>query len=163
MFSTQESRCFVCSLAVYGRVIRFSVIDRKGVLYQNIPVQGRLDDARELIRIIGGLMCWSTMAALGYDPTVTLKSDGSVDTITVPDPVPKIYRVVKKVHVATGIIGRGTRVWQAHPLDDPTKQVVIKDAWPLVSQAEVEERALQRLDGVPGIPVVAQIVTVSFT
>ena len=162
MFSTQESRCFVCSLAVYGQVIRFSVIDREGVLYQTIPIHGGRDDARELIRIVGGLMCWRNVAALGYDPTVKLKSNGSVDTITVADPVPKIYKVVKTVHVATGIIGRCICVWQAYDCDNREKLVVIKDAWPLASRRDLEEKALQRLQGIRGIPVIEQIATVRF-
>jgi len=162
MFSTQESRRFVCSLALYGecdRHIRLSVIDREGVLYQKIPFDGGFDNASILIRIVAGFMCGSA-AALGYDPTVQLKPDGSVDTITVTDPVPRTYCVVKKLHVATGIIGRCTRVWQAYDLDNPRKPVIIKDAWPLVSRRDLEEKALQRLQGIPGIPVIEQIATV---
>jgi len=166
MFSTQESRRFVCSLAIYGeqleREIRLSVIDREGVLFQTIPIHGGLDNARKLIRIVAGFMCGSAVA-LGYDPTVKLKPDGSVDTITVTDRVQRTYRVVKKLHVATGIIGRCTRVWLAHHLDNQLKQVVIKDAWPLVNRGDLEEKALQRLQGIPGIPAIEQIATVRFT
>src|SRR5271155_3933924 len=166
MFSTQETRRFVCSLAIYGeqleREIMLSVIDREGVLFQTIPIHGGLDNARKLIRIVAGFMCGSAVA-LGYDPTVKLKPDGSVDTITMTDRVQRTYRVVKKLHVATGIIGRCTRVWLAHHLDNQLKQVVIKDAWPLVNRGDLEEKALQHLQGIPGIPAVEQIATVRFT
>jgi len=164
MFSAQESRRYVCSFAFYGQQARLSLIDRESVLY--LPVKfwnAGPQNAATFVHMVVGLMC-GNLTGLGYDPTIQLKPDGSVDTIEVTQSEKTTtYRVTKRLHVATGVIGRGTRVWQAHPLDNPTKQVVIKDAWPLVSRALVEERALRRLDGVPGIPVVAQIVAVSFT
>ena len=97
MFSEQESRRFVCSLAVYGqpRFIRLTVIDREGILYQEIPTNGRHDNAHNLFRIVASFMC-GNVAGLGYDPMVKLKPDGIVDTITVvyppTEPVPRISR-----------------------------------------------------------------------
>ena len=160
MFSTQESRRFVCSLAFFGRTkVRFNVIDREGHMYQDISLLGRLDHGCRLLHVVAGFMC-GNLAGLGYDSTVNLHPDGSINTIRVTD---RTYRVVKKLHVATGIIGRCTRVWLAHHLDDPHNRVVIKDSWPLLSRSDLEEKALRRLQGIPGIPVIEQIATVQFT
>jgi Fungal protein kinase len=163
-FSAQESRRFVCSLAFYGQQARLSLIDREGVLYQEVKyLNSGPQNAAIFVHMVVGFM-YGNLTGLGYDPTIQLKPNGAVDTIEVTQSEnTTTYRVTKPLHVATGVIGRGTRVWQAHALDDPTKQVVIKDAWPLVSRADLEERALRLLAGVPGIPVVAQIATVSFT
>ena len=166
MFSAQESRRFVCSFAFYGGgEARLSLIDREGIMYQKVNfLNSGEQNAAIFVQMVAGFMC-GNLTGLGYDPTIQLKPNGTVDTIKVTDSkkITTTYRVTEALYVATGVIGRGTRVWQAHPLDDPTNQVVIKDAWPLVNRAELEEQALRRLDGVPGIPVIAQIVTVFFT
>ena len=112
------------------------MIDRESVLYQKVKfLNPGQQNAATFVHMVVGFMC-GNLTGLGYDPTIQLKPDGAVDTIKVTQSEKTTtYRVTKRLHVATGVIGWGTRVWQAHPLDDPTKQVVIKDAWPLVSRA----------------------------
>jgi hypothetical protein len=84
-------------------MIELSVMDHEGVLHQTIPIhKGGFNNARVLICIVAGFMCNTT--ALGYNTTVKLKPDGSVDTITVTDPVSRTYCLLKNLHVATGII-----------------------------------------------------------
>ena len=162
IFSAQQSRRFVCSFAFYGEDARLSLIDREGILYQKVRfLNPGWQNAATFVHMIVGFMCGS-LTGLGYDPTIQLK-DGAVNTIDVTQSGnTTTYRVTKKLHVTTGVFGRGTHVWHAHLLDNEMKQVVIKDAWPLVSRAELEGEALRCLDGVPGIPVIAQMATVSF-
>lgn len=161
LFAAQESRRFVCSLAIYGKEMRLNVIDHEGIMYQKVSLEGGYENALTVIRIIASFMCGDSIA-LGRDPTIQLKPDGTVDTIMVNDEsgVTTTYRVIRKLYAATGVIGRCTRVWQAHLLNDPAKVVVIKDTWPLVVRQTLEEEVLKKLKGVSGIPAVTVAVTV---
>lgn len=70
------------------------------------------------------------------------------------------YIVDQKLHVATGLTGRCTRVWQAHSSTDPKQSVIIKDAWPSVAKASKESEMLARLKDVTGVPNVITAITV---
>jgi hypothetical protein len=130
-------------------------------MYQKFSLDGGFDNALKIIRVIAGFMC-GDLASLGYDSTVRHHSNGSVDTINVEDASGDItaYRVLRRLHVATGIVGRCTRVWLAHQLDDAKIEVVIKDAWPLIIRSNMEEDVLKHLQTIPGIPVLAHSITV---
>lgn len=161
LFAAQETRRFVCSLAFYGNELRLNVIDHEGIMFQKFSLAGGFDNALKIIRVIAGFMC-GHLTSLGHDSTVTRKPDGTVDTIDVEDEARNIttYRVLRRLHVATGIVGRCTRVWLGHELGDEKTQVVIKDAWPLESRSKLEEDVLMHLQTVPGIPILARSITV---
>jgi len=162
MFTTQESRRFIPSLAFYGKTdmkMRLFMFDREGMIYEDVPMK-TVDDALTLLRIVAGFMCGDPVM-LGYDPTVTLNDIGEVDTIMVQGEKTKAtYRIKQKVHVATGLVGRCTRVWHGVDVDDPSKQVIIKDAWPHTQKANTEALILNRLHGVKGAPNILTAVTV---
>ncbi|EDR10720.1 uncharacterized protein LACBIDRAFT_315415 [Laccaria bicolor S238N-H82] len=98
---------------------------------------------------------------LGFDPTVSLNDNGDVVSIVVRGTKSKVtYIVDQKLHVATGLTGRCTRVWQAHSSTDPKQSVIIKDAWPSVAKASKESEMLARLKDVTGVPNVITAITV---
>jgi hypothetical protein len=164
MFATQETRRFVPSLAFYGNHkkemrVRLCMFDREGMIYEDIPLKSA-SNAILFICIIAGFMCGDPVM-LGYDPTVTLKATGEVDTITVEGEKTKTtYVIAERLHVATGLVGRCTRVWRGHDVKDPSKAVIIKDAWPHHHKANTEAIILNRLHGIEGAPAVLQAVTV---
>jgi len=113
LFAAQETRRFVPSFAINGGKgngqegpqLTLSLIDREGVLFQNVNMRGGVVPASALLRIIAGFMCGDSVG-LGYDPTVTLDANGKVDTITVEGLTTKsTYRVLKTLHVARGYQG----------------------------------------------------------
>jgi Fungal protein kinase len=161
LFAAQETRRFVCSLAFYGKELRLNVIDHEGIMYQKFSLDGGFDNALKIIRVVAGFMC-GHLTSLGHDSTVSRNPDGTVNTINVEDDAGNIttYRVLSKLHVATGIVGRCTRVWLGHELGDEKTRVVIKDAWPLESRSNLEEDVLMHLQTVPGIPVLTRSITV---
>lgn len=71
---------------------------------------------------------------LGYDPTMSLLSDGRYDiTIYPDDKEPLVYRTVETLSESSvDILGRGTRVWKAVKIEDGKEcgePVALKDAW----------------------------------
>lgn len=85
--------------------------------------------------------------ALGYDPTIerivvdadSVKLDpAKIDTKTKPK-IQYIIKVGKKKkyqttrclfdYKADALRGRGTRVWEVFPVDEPTTRLVLKDVW----------------------------------
>ena len=91
LFTVQETRRFLPpSLAINGGKgngqegpqLTLSLVDRQGVLFQKVNLQGGAFHASVLLRVIAGFMC-GDLVGLGYDPTVTFDVNGKADTITV--------------------------------------------------------------------------------
>ena len=163
LFVSQESRRFIPSIAFHGKkdsmTLQLNLIDREGVVYETFPFK-TATNGYAVLRVIAGFMCGDEVS-LGFDPTVTLNDHGDVVAMDVQGLTSKkTYFVDQKLHVATGLTGRCTRVWQAHSSTDPTQSVIIKDAWPSIAKALKESQMLARLKGVTGIPNIITAVTI---
>ena len=148
IFSAQHTCRFVPFLAICKGSIRFIVTDRDGQAVTNIEyLQKGPYHALNFIRIIVALM-FASEEVIGFDPTVSLRHNGSIRTIAAGD---KVYAVKSTVHAVRGVIGRSTRVWSAY-CEESNKVVVIKDGWVHQARAMIEEEHLMKVQEIRGVP-----------
>ncbi|KAJ7165000.1 hypothetical protein C8R46DRAFT_1097851 [Mycena filopes] len=151
MFSTQDNRRFIISLAFMGHTLRLFVFDRSGLV--TTATFDIHTDPKTFVRVFTALMFTNDLAVLGYDTSIVETDDG-VRTIKV-DGV--IYTINATLFISDVIRGRGTVCW--HVRNSEGQDFVIKDNWADSSREYTEGQILRQAHGVNGIPkVVADVV-----
>ncbi|KAJ6511329.1 hypothetical protein C8R47DRAFT_1094689 [Mycena vitilis] len=149
MFSSQDDRRFVVSIAFMAYNIRLHVFDRAG-LVATAPFHLH-KEPEMFVRVLVGLMLNNDPAVLGYDTSITKTGDHrfiEVDGIQ--------YQIIKTLFISDVVRGRGTVCWHAR---HGGKDFVIKDTWADDSRTHIEAEILRMAEDVEGVPkVVADVI-----
>ncbi|KAK7042389.1 hypothetical protein R3P38DRAFT_2511725 [Favolaschia claudopus] len=155
IFSSQDNRRFVVSVALFAEQVQLYIFDRAG-LVNTAPFHIH-NDPEAFVRVWTALM-FADPAVLGYDPTIVETAPG-VRHIEVEG---RKYDIVGNALFISDVIrGRGTVCWRVR---HEGKDFVIKDTWADDSRPNTEAEILDiaRSLGVVGIPqvVASEIVDV---
>ncbi|KAK7019871.1 hypothetical protein R3P38DRAFT_2535963 [Favolaschia claudopus] len=156
IFSSQDNRRFVVSVALFAERIQLYIFDRAG-LVNTAPFHIH-NDPEAFVRVWTALM-FADPAVLGYDPTIVETALG-VRHIEVEG---RKYDIVgsNALFISEGIRGRGTVCWRVR---HGGREFVIKDTWADDSRPNTEAQILDiaKSLGVVGIPqvVASEIVDV---
>ncbi|KAJ6449718.1 hypothetical protein C8R47DRAFT_1230544 [Mycena vitilis] len=149
IFSSQDNRRFVVSIAFMATHIRLFVFDRAG-LVATAPFDLH-KDPETFVRVMVALMFTNDPAVLGYDTSIIKIGDHrfiEVDGIR--------YQIIKTLFISDVVRGRGTVCWHARHGD---KDFVIKDTWADDSRPHTEADILRMAEDIEGVPkVIADVI-----
>ncbi|KAJ7883300.1 hypothetical protein B0H13DRAFT_1721285 [Mycena leptocephala] len=149
IFSNQDNRRFVISIAFMADDIRLFIFDRAG-LVTTAPFNLH-EDPKSFVRVFATLMFTNDRAVLGYDTSIIATDAGrfvEVGGVT--------YRLVKRLFISDVIRGRGTVCWHAR---HDGQDFVIKDTWTDASRPYTEAEILLKAKDIEGVPkVVAETI-----
>ncbi|KAJ6511339.1 hypothetical protein C8R47DRAFT_1034461 [Mycena vitilis] len=149
IFSNQDNRRFVISIAFMGDIIRLFVFDRAG-LVTTAPFNMH-NEPESFVRVMVALMFTDDPAVLGYDTSIIETDNGRfIDVESIR------YRIVETLYIESTVFGRGTVCWRAR---HNGQDFVVKDAWVDTSHPHREAEMLQLAHDVEGVPkLVADII-----
>jgi hypothetical protein len=163
IYRAQLNRRFVFALSITDFHLRISTFDRSGVVH-SLPYHIH-ESPVMLVRVLAGVVYFD-LEHLGYDPTIVLNprpltSPEVISSIKVDD---KIYHIIKLIFARATIRGRATTCWHVRDPDifddvdidgERSKRprfYVIKDTWSIVERSSTEERILNLLKDIRGVP-----------
>ncbi|KAJ6499653.1 hypothetical protein C8R47DRAFT_295054 [Mycena vitilis] len=149
MFSSQDNRRFIVSLAFMATTIRVHIFDRAGLV---VAAPFHLHKDPEIfLRVMVALMFTNDPAVLGYDTSITETDDGRFIEVAGVE-----YEIIKTLFISDVVRGRGTVCWHARHGD---RDFVIKDTWADDSRPHTEAEILRIAHGVEGVPkVIADVI-----
>ncbi|KAI1086053.1 hypothetical protein F5B19DRAFT_200600 [Rostrohypoxylon terebratum] len=125
VFFSQDTRRFVLAFTLCGSLMRVWEFDRLGGI-ASTQFDINKDGLRFVSTILG--LLWLKEKDLGFDPTFTPFNDGRCIEI-IRDGTPERIVIDKLMGRVPCIVGRATTCWKAHPVEDPSTMLVIKDSW----------------------------------
>ncbi|TFY77517.1 hypothetical protein EWM64_g6495 [Hericium alpestre] len=140
IFGHQPNRRYVVGLVLAGDELEMCLYDRCGVIGEtsfNINLC-----PKRFLWVLGSIV-FGDDTALGYDPTINLKSDPP--TIMVKG---KSYEILEVVHIGAVIRGRGTVCFR---VTRGGEKFIIKDSWADTSRLFNEAALLKEAGDVPGL------------
>ncbi|KAJ6481743.1 hypothetical protein C8R45DRAFT_831406 [Mycena sanguinolenta] len=151
IFSAQDNRRFVVSIAFMAENIRVFIFDRAG-LVTTAPFHLH-KDPEAFIRVMTALMFTTDLALLGYDTSICETDDGRRHIMVAGV---KYDIEGKALFISDVIRGRGTVCWRVR---HEGKYFVIKDTWADDSRQYTEADILRKAASVDGVPkVVADLI-----
>ncbi|KAF7343467.1 hypothetical protein MVEN_01779600 [Mycena venus] len=151
IFSHQDNRRFVLSIAFMAEHVRLFIFDRAGLL-STAPFNLH-DEPEDFVRVLVALMFTNDPAVLGYDTSILEIAD---DRYIGVEGV--LYEIVgKPLFISDVIRGRGTICWRVR---SNGQYFVIKDTWADASRPQTEADILRMVQGVDGVPKVVQDIIV---
>ncbi|KAK7042441.1 hypothetical protein R3P38DRAFT_2890495 [Favolaschia claudopus] len=160
IFSAQDNRRFVISIAFLGENIQLYIFDRSGLVITT-PFHIH-NEPQDFVRVLAALM-FADRATLGYDPSIVENNKGG----RYIEVAGNRYDIIETLYISDGVCGRGTVCWHVCHND---KFLVIKDAWVVKIVKEkwdptpcTEAETLERIKGLAGVPLLhdVDIVTVN--
>ncbi|KAJ7248584.1 hypothetical protein B0H12DRAFT_716381 [Mycena haematopus] len=151
IFSHQDNRHFVVSIAFMAEIIMLFVFDRAG-LVTTAPFHLH-ENPMAFVRVLTAIMFANDPAMLGYDTSI-VQTDNDRRSIEVAG---MQYDVVGKALFISDVMrGRGTVCWRVH---HSGQDFVIKDTWDDDSRPYAEAQILHMAASVYGVPkLVADII-----
>lgn len=124
VFYSQETRRFVLAFTLYGPLMRVWEFDRLGGIAST-----QFDINKEGLRFVSTILGFLWMEEeLVFDPTVITANNKQFIEIIRNGTQERI--VIDELMTRVGCIaGRATTCWKAHPEEDPSTTLVIKDSW----------------------------------
>ncbi|KAJ7625017.1 hypothetical protein DFH06DRAFT_1008349 [Mycena polygramma] len=151
MFSKQDNRRFIISIAFMATTIRLYIFDRAGVVTSDCFDLHK--DPETFVRVMVAFMFTNDPAVLGYDTSITKTDDGRFIEVAGVK-----YKIVKTLFISDVVRGRGTVCWHARHGD---QDFVIKDTWADDSRPHTEAEILKMAHGVEGVPkVIADVIVI---
>ncbi|KAJ6511327.1 hypothetical protein C8R47DRAFT_730792 [Mycena vitilis] len=149
MFSNQDNRRFIISIAFMATTIRLYIFDRAGAVTSDCF--DLHEDPETFVRVMVAFMFTNDRAVLGYDTSITETDDGRFIEVAGVE-----YKIVKTLFISDVVRGRGTVCWHVRHGD---QDFVIKDTWADDSQPHTEAEILKMAHDVEGVPkVVADVI-----
>jgi len=150
--SARPFQLFSVGLLIFGSHFCVGIFDRDGVTFS--PIHDMWKDTETFIRVVRRITCDLSLVELGQDPTVTMLSPGSNETMA-SESLPKDFlpdtSVFPSYSISMGgndsrrwctvgppiwnslsFLGRGTSVWRVVEVKSgqlPGPSVVMKSAW----------------------------------
>ncbi|OTB13531.1 hypothetical protein K445DRAFT_320070 [Daldinia sp. EC12] len=125
VFFTQDTRRFVLAFTLCESLMRVWEFDRLGGI-----ASAQFDinkDGLQFVSTILGFL-WMDEKSLGFDPTfVPLNGGRYIDIIR--NGTPERIVINEVMTRMPCIAGRASTCWKAHPEEDPSTTLVIKDSW----------------------------------
>ncbi|KAA1122855.1 hypothetical protein PGTUg99_002314 [Puccinia graminis f. sp. tritici] len=131
LFKAQPTRSFVVGVTVLESSIQIWQFDRSGAIGSE-PVDFKSDKPK-IEKFLDLMLCFLTCnkELLGFDPTFIEAQDRPAVLRIKPqnDVNQELEIEPRPVFRASGICGRATTCWKAHPSGDKSQEFLIKDSW----------------------------------
>lgn len=170
LFCAQPWRRYVLAISVANEELRIHLYDRSGVVIS--PPINLHRNITETFRIIGAFADAGS-ALLGFDPTLEIfparlrpLSPPYIGTVEVDGIT---YNIIKVLWTSNGFVGRCTNVYHVRSQKAPLRinneeldqyDLVVKDVWLEAHLVEHEQKILERIAGIEGVPLLVKAWTV---
>ncbi|KAK7013916.1 hypothetical protein R3P38DRAFT_2545724 [Favolaschia claudopus] len=140
IFSHQDNRRFVISIALLGESLQLYIFDRAGLVV-TAPIHIH-EQPQDFVRVLTALM-FADPAVLGYDPSIVETSRGRYIEVEGTR-----YTIENRIFISDVIRGRGTVCWHVR---HGNRFFVIKDNWVDASRPYSEAEILNLAQDVGGV------------